>query len=39
MLVIASGAITKLDLMEIVDFKNIAKKAHKMGEVYRPPGG
>jgi uncharacterized protein with GYD domain len=38
LMVMASGSVDKLDLMEVIDFNGIAKMAHDMGEAYRPPG-
>ncbi|MGC6484885.1 MAG: GYD domain-containing protein, partial [Candidatus Puniceispirillales bacterium] len=38
MLVMASGAMDKLDMVEIIDMNSIARKASKMAGAYRAPG-
>jgi uncharacterized protein with GYD domain len=38
LMVMSSGTVDMLHLMEVIDFNSIAKKAHDMGEAYRPPG-
>ena len=38
LLVIASGAMEKLDMVEIIDMNSIARKASEMAGAYRAPG-
>ena len=39
MLVMSSGAMEKLDMIEIIDMNSIAQKANKIAGAYRKPGG
>ena len=38
LLVIASGAMEKLEMVEIIDMNSIARKASEMAGAYRAPG-
>lgn len=38
LLVVSSGAMEKLDMVEIIDMNSIAQKAHAMAGAYRKPG-